>query len=257
MNRLKNKICIVTGSGSGIGKASALLLAEEGAKVVVVDLNEDNAKSTEKEINNSNGEAISLKINVSDENEVKNMIDKTIEKFGKVDILHNNVGIVPANDSIFDLSGDEWTRAININLKSAFLCTKYAVQNMIENKTGNIVYTASIIGIIGEPGSSQLSYAISKGGIMGMVKQLSADLAPHKIRVNSVCPGYTDTPALRAAFSTGVQAAETWKEHEELHLLNRFADPKEIAHAVLFLASNESSFITGTNLVVDGGFTAR
>ena len=257
MNRLKNKTCIVTGSGSGIGKASALLLAEEGAKVVVVDLNEDNAKSTEKEINNFNGEAISLKINVSDENEVKNMIDKTIEKFGKVDILHNNVGIVPANDSIFDLSGDEWTRAININLKSAFLCTKYAVPNMIENKTGNIVYTASIIGIIGEPGSSQLSYAISKGGIMGMVKQLSADLAPHKIRVNSVCPGYTDTPALRAAFSMGVQAAETWKEHEELHLLNRFADPKEIAHAVLFLASNESSFITGTNLVVDGGFTAR
>lgn len=257
MNRLKNKICIVTGSGSGIGEASALLLAEEGAKVVVVDLNEDNAKSTEKEINNSNGEAISLKINVADENEVKNMIDKTIEKFGKVDILHNNVGIVPANDSIFDLSGDEWTRAININLKSAFLCTKYAVPNMIENKTGNIVYTASIIGIIGEPGSSQLSYAISKGGIMGMVKQLSADLAPHKIRVNSVCPGYTNTPALRAAFNTGVQAAETWKEHEELHLLNRFADPKEIAHAVLFLASNESSFITGTNLVVDGGFTAR
>lgn len=224
---------------------------------MIAEINEQGGKGTVAKIVEQGGEATFVKTDVSDESSVRAMVDETISRYGKVDILFNNVGIVHPHDSIFDLKAEEWDKAIGINLKGVFLCTKYTVPHMVKGGSGCIVCTASIIGIIGETETNQISYSMAKGGIMGMTKQLANDLAPHKIRVNSICPGYTETPALRHAFEDGTNPEGSRREREALHLMNRFADPSEIAKAALFLASDDSSFITGTNLVVDGGFTAR
>ena len=257
MGRLDDKVCIITGGGSGIGRASCLLFASEGGRVVVAEIDEQGGKDTVAKIREGGGEATFVRTDVSDESSVGAMVEAAISRYGRVDILFNNVGIVIPHDSIFDLKGEEWDKSIAINLKGVFLCTKYSVPHMVKNGSGCIVCTASIIGIIGETETNQLSYSMAKGGIMGMTKQLANDLAPHKIRVNSICPGYTETPALRRAFEDGTNPEGSRKERESLHLLNRFADSSEIAKAALFLASDDSSFITGTNLIVDGGFTAR
>jgi len=257
MSRLKDKVCIITGGASGIGRATALLFASEGGTVVVVDVDEKGAEETVHKIREKGGEATYVKCDVSEEADVARMVDDVISRYGRIDVLFCNVGVAVENDSIFELTRDKWDRVLAVNLTSVFLCTKMVVPYMVKRRSGSIVNNASIIGIVGEPGSKQLSYAASKGGIMGFSKQLANDLALFNIRVNCVCPGYTDTPALRRAFDTGVNPADSRRERESLHLLNRFADPEEIAKAVLFLASDESSFMTGALLVVDGGFTAR
>ncbi len=196
-------------------------------------------------------------MDVTKEAEVEAMVNEVVSNHGRVDVLVNNVGVVEPGDSIFTLTKQSWDRVIAINLTSVFLTSKFVIPHMAKRMYGNIVNISSIIGIIGEPGSSQLTYAATKGGIRAFSKQLAVDVAPYKIRVNCVAPGYTSTPALRAAFEVGTNPPGSKQEREARHLLNRFAEPEEIAQAVLFLASDESSFVTGTTLVVDGGFTAK
>jgi NAD(P)-dependent dehydrogenase (short-subunit alcohol dehydrogenase family) len=257
MDRLRGKPCIVTGAGQGIGKASAVLFAKEGGQVTFCDLNETGGEETLKEIRAIGGEAQFVKTDVSKEEDVQRLISSATERYGRVDVLFNNVGLVGPDDNIFGLTRPAWDRVIGINLTSVFLTCKYVAPIMAKQNSGSIVNMSSIVGIIGEPGSNELTYAATKGAIRGFSKQLAVDLSPYKIRVNCIAPGYTSTPALMEAFESGVNPPGSKEAHEQLHLLNRFAQPEEIAKAVLFLASDESSFVTGTTLVVDGGFTAK
>ncbi len=257
MNRLEGKVCIVTGAAQGIGKAIAMLLAREGGLVTFCDVNEKGGIETLKEIEGLGGKADFARVDVTKDAQVERMVQDVISRHGKIDVLVNNVGLVEPGDSIFTLTRESWDRVLAINLTSVFLTSKFVIPHMAKRMYGNVVNIASIIGIIGEPGSNQLTYAATKGGIRGFSKQLAVDVAPYKIRVNCVAPGYTATPALKEAFEVGTNPSGSKEQREGLHLLNRFAEPEEIAQAVLFLASDESSFVTGTTLVVDGGFTAK
>ena len=255
--RLEGKVCIVTGAGQGIGRAIAALFASEGAIVTFCDINEQAGKGTLSEIQADGGHAKFVKVDVTKDEQVAAMVEGVVSEHGRVDVLVNNVGIVEVGDNIFNLTRESWDRVIAINLTSVFLTSKFVVPHMAKRNYGSIVNVSSIIGMIGEPGSSELTYAATKGGIRGFSKQLASDVAPYKIRVNCVAPGYTATPALKAAFADGTNPPGSKQEKEARHLLNRFAEPSEIASSVLFLASDESSFVTGTTLVVDGGFTAK
>lgn len=256
MKRLQGKICVVTGAGQGIGKATAVLFANEGASVVLGDINEKSGRITQNEIERAGGDSIFVKADVSKETDARRLLETAASKFRRLDVLFNNVGVVDLNDNIFELTRKSWDRVLAINLTSTFLCTKFAVPQMVKRKKGSIINMSSIVGMVGERGSSELTYAATKGAVRGFSKQLSADLAPYGIRVNCISPGYTETPALLDAFETGVNPRGSKREKQRQHLLNRFAQPEEIANAALFLASDESSFVTGTVLVVDGGFTA-
>jgi NAD(P)-dependent dehydrogenase (short-subunit alcohol dehydrogenase family) len=257
MDRLKGKSCVVTGAGQGIGKAAAVLFANEGGKVTFCDINERGGEETLGAIRAVGGDAQFVRADVSKEDDVQRLISAAVERYGRIDVLFNNVGLVGPDDNIFGLTRQAWDWVIGINLTSVFLTCKHAVPHMARQKSGSIVNMSSIVGMIGEPGSNELTYAATKGAIRGFSKQLAADLSPYKIRVNCVAPGYTSTPALMEAFDSGVNPAGSKEAHEQLHLLSRFAQPEEIARAVLFLASDDASFVTGTTLVVDGGFTAK
>jgi NAD(P)-dependent dehydrogenase (short-subunit alcohol dehydrogenase family) len=246
----------VTGAGQGIGRATALLFAREGASVTFGDINEKGGRVTQRAIERAGGESIFVKADVSKESDAKRLVETAVKKYKKIDVLFNNVGVVDLKDNIFELTRESWDKVMAVNLTSVFLCTKYAVPHMVTRKRGSIINMSSIVGMIGEPGSSELTYAATKGAIRGFSKQLASELAPYNIRVNCVAPGYTETPALLEAFETGVNPQGSRRDKEKQHLLNRFAKPEEIANAVLFLSSDESSFVTGTVLVVDGGFTA-
>lgn len=255
--RLEGKVCIVTGAGQGIGRAIATMFASEGGLVTFCDINAESGRGTLAEIEKRGGRANFVKVDVTKESEVGAMVEGVFSTHGRIDVLVNNVGVVEPNDSIFTLTRESWDRVIGINLTSVFLTSKYVVPHMAKRNYGSIVNVSSIIGIIGEPASQELTYAATKGGIRGFSKQLASEVALYKIRVNCVAPGYTSTPALKEAFETGTNPPGSKQEREARHLLNRFAEPEEIARSVLFLASDDSSFVTGTTLVVDGGFTAK
>jgi cyclopentanol dehydrogenase len=254
--RLDDRVCIVTGAAQGIGRAISEVFATEGASVTLCDLNEQAGRTVVSQIESKGGRARFVKVDVTDESQVKSLVEDVVSLHGRVDVLVNNVGVVEPGDSIFSLTRASWDRVLAINLTSVFLLSKYVVAEMTKRTSGSIVNISSIIGIIGEPGSNQLTYAATKGAIRGFSKQLAVDVAPYKIRVNCVAPGYTATPALKEAFEVGTNPPGSKEEREARHLLNRFAEPEEIARAVLFLASDDSSFVTGTTLVADGGFTA-
>jgi cyclopentanol dehydrogenase len=257
VKRLEGKVCIVTGAGQGIGRAIAKVFASEGGLVTFCDTNDARGSETLGEIEREGGQAEFARVDVTDEARVGAMVDGVASKHGRIDVLVNNVGIVEAGDSIFTLTRESWDRVLAINLTSVFLLSRSVIPHMAKRMSGSIVNMSSIIGIIGEPGSNELTYAATKGAIRGFSKQLAVDVAPYKIRVNCVAPGYTSTPALKAAFEVGTNPPGSKEEREARHLLNRFAEPEEIARAVLFLASDDSSFVTGTTLVVDGGFTSK
>ncbi|HIE24055.1 MAG TPA: SDR family oxidoreductase [Candidatus Korarchaeota archaeon] len=248
---LKDKVAIITGAGSGIGRATALLFAEEGANVVICDIAEEGAKVCE-EIMEKGGEATFIKADVSKAKDVINLIRKTVDKYGRVDILVNNAGI-PSHGTVLDISEAEWDRVLNVNLKGAFLCSKYAVPEMIKGGGGVIVNVASVIGLIG--GKGEAAYCASKGGLIALTKALALDFAEHKIRVNCVCPGSVETPMREM-----IMAQKTPEERKAAELkipIKRVARPEEIARVILFLASEGSSYMTGSVLVVDGGWTAQ
>lgn len=246
--RLENKVAIVTGGASGIGETTVRLFAKEGAKVVIADFSPRGNELAE-ELNQAGFDALFVKTDVTKEDEVKNMVNATVEKFGKVDILFANAGI--AKDAPGHLlSMDDWQRTIDINLTGVFLCDKYVIEQMLAQGTGGtIVNCGSIHSHAGKAGVT--AYSSAKGGVKLLTQTLGLTYAKQGIRVNAVCPGYIDTPLIAGR-------NEALNEHLiGLHPMGRLGKPEEVAKAVLFLASDDASFVTGTSLLVDGGYTAQ
>lgn len=254
--RLRSKVALITGAGSGLGREACLLFAREGAKIAAVDLVPQTGEQTVRAITSNGGDAIFLKADVSSKTDVEASINQAWRKFGRLDILYNNAG-VNVHKSLLDLEENDWNRVIDTNLKSVYLGSKYAARLMIQQGGGSIINTASALGTVGLPGVT--AYSASKGGIIALTKALAIELAPQKIRVNCICPGATETPMLDEMFKgkSGLELAEERKAHLAGIPLSRFGQPADIANAALFLASDESSFITGSVLLVDGGFTAQ
>lgn len=243
--RLKNKVALVTGGGSGIGEATALRFSEEGAKVVINDVNLDNVNSVAEKIKAKGGEVLVCIADVCKKSDVENMIKQTLKKFSRLDILVNNAGI--NRDSFAKkMSEEQWDKVIDINLKGTFLCAQAALGPMMEQNSGRIINTASI-GALGNIG--QANYSASKAGVIGLTKTLALEGARYNITVNCVSPGATNT-AMTAKIPPEIK-----QKIEGKIPLNRFAEPKEIADIHLFLASEESSYITGQVIFVDGGIS--
>src|SRR5580704_13965812 len=245
MGRLDNKVAIITGAASGIGRATALRFAQEGAKVVVADLNEETGVALANEIGGT-----FVQVNVADEQSVKSMYDKVIEVYGGIDVLFNNAGISPADDdSILTTELDAWKRVQDVNLTSVYLCCKYGIPHLLARGGGSIINTASFVAVMGSA-TSQLSYTASKGGVLAMSRELAVQFAREKIRVNALCPGPVNTPLLIELFAKDPERAARRLVHVPM---GRFGEPEEIANAVLFLASDDASFVTATTFMVDGG----
>lgn len=257
MGRLSGKVAIVTGGGSGQGKAAVKLFAQEGAKVVIAEWVEETGAATEKEFKDLGLDVTFIKTDVSSEESVKNMFDKTVEKYGTVDVLFNNAGIgysYNATHKMADLVEtplDDWNRIMAINLNGCYLCTKYALLIMREKKSGTIVNNSSMNAIVAESGAD--AYTAAKGGIVALTRVNSKDNAKYGIRVNCICPGGIDTPMIREALDSIPGLREGLSDKVPLGRIGR---PEDIAYAALFLACDESAYITGHILPVDGGWYA-
>lgn len=245
MGRLDNKVAVITGAASGIGRATARKFAAEGASVVVADFDDVHGTEIAKEIN-----GLFVKVNVADEQSVVAMYDKTVEVFGGIDILFNNAGISPADDdSILTTGLDAWKRVQDVNLTSVYLCCRFGIPHLQNRGGGSIINTASFVAVLGSA-TSQISYTASKGGVLAMSRELAVQFAREKIRVNALCPGPVNTPLLIELFAKDPERAARRLVHVPM---GRFGEPEEIANAVLFLASDDASFVTATTFMVDGG----
>ena len=248
--QLKDKVAIVTGGASGIGRATALLLAQEGAAVAIVDLHRAGAETVSQQVANRGGRALAIGADVSQANECRQAIEQTVGALGGLDILFNNVGII-RRTTVLDITEEEWDRVMAVNVRSVFLMSKYAIPFMIRRGGGAIVNTGSGWGLTG--GSNAVSYCASKGAVVNMTRAMAIDHGAQNIRVNCICPGDTDTDMLRSeARQLGVPE-DTFLQDAADRPLQRVGTPQEIAQAVLYLASDAASFVTGTALVVDGG----
>jgi len=243
--KLTDKVAIITGAASGMGKAMATLFALEGARLVIADIDDKGSEQTVNEINSTNGKAIFVHTDVSKSSDVKNLIDATIDEFSKIDILVNNAGIFMKMTPIEEIDETVWDRIYSVNVKGIFHGTKYVVPVMKKSGGGIIINTASMTGQ--RPGSMQSAYASSKGAVIALTKALALELAPYGIRVNCICPILTDTPMMKEV------PEERIKEIAGAIPLGRLAKPEDIAYAALYLASGESSMLTGVILNVDGG----
>ncbi len=249
--RLAGRVALVTGAGSGIGRATAKRLAAEGAKVMVAEFHEDTGQATVAQIGDAGGEAAFVRADVSRAEDVAAMVDATVQRFGALNIVHNNAGIFPFGGPIEKMGEEHWNSVISTNLTGVFLGCKYAVPALIAAGGGAIVNTASLAGIRGRP--YQAAYIAAKGGVIALTKGLAIELAPHNIRVNCICPGGTDTPMIRPAGRTD-EEIERSRPAIVAHLpYQRFARPEEMADAVLYLVSDEASYVNGHALVIDGG----
>jgi NAD(P)-dependent dehydrogenase (short-subunit alcohol dehydrogenase family) len=254
LNRLKGKTALITGGASGIGFATAKLFLEEGAKVVIADISEKNGKDAVKKLKKKGREVVFIKADVSKEPDAKAMVKKTVDSFGRLDILFNNAGIL-VTKKIHELSEAEWDKILDINLKGVFLVSKHAVIQMMKQKGGVIVNNASANSIVAD--YDVPSYCASKGGVAMLTKAVALDYAKNRIRCNAVCFGEIHTPL---AEQEARDRGEEWDKFAALmgtqHPIGRMGEPDEAAKAVLFLASDDSTFVTGALLSVDGGFTA-
>jgi NAD(P)-dependent dehydrogenase (short-subunit alcohol dehydrogenase family) len=252
--KIENKVALITGAGSGIGKEAALLFAQEGARVAVADLDQASAESVTQEIEQGGGKAHPIQADVSLAKDCQAMVSEAAEIFGGLDILFNNAGI-PMPKPLDALSEEDWDQTMAINLKSVFLCTKFAVPKMIDRGGGAIVNTSSMVASIGSRGQS--AYCVSKAGVVSFTQCMALELSAANIRVNCICPGFTDTPMLRNFlakwFPDKEERSKVIEDTEAKSLLNRYGTPQEMAKAALFFASEDASFITGQALMVDGG----
>lgn len=247
MNRLEGRVAVITGAGSGIGLATAKRFADEGAKVVAVDMNEDSGSKVAKDIG-----GIFVKANVTNAADVENMYRVAFDTYGRIDIAFNNAGISPPDDdSILITEIDAWERVLKVNTTSVYLCCKYVLPYMQKAGKGSIINTASFVATMGAA-TSQIAYTASKGGVLSMSRELGVQFAREGIRVNALSPGPVNTPLLMELFAKDPERAA----RRLIHIpLGRFADASEIAAAVAFLASDDASFITASNFLVDGGIS--
>jgi len=250
MDRLKGKVAIVTGGGSGIGRATCLLFAREGAKVVVADYVAEGGNETVRQISAANGQAVFVQADVSKSADVQNMIGATIRNYGRVDVLFNNAGIEGPSTKLGNLKEEDWDRVIAIDLTSVYLGIKYVLPEMIKQGGGVILSTASVAGLVGFQGSG--AYAAAKAGVINLTRLAALEYADKNIRVNCICPGVIETPMVERVM--GGRPREKVVRTEPIGRLGR---PEDIANAALFLASDESSFATGAPFIIDGGYVAR
>ena len=249
---LKNKVVIITGARRGMGRSHALKLAEAGAKVVVADISKEDCQKVADEIQKNKGEAISVKCDVSKKEEVENMVGQAIDKWGKVDVLVNNAGVIKFKPFI-ELTEEEWDRTLDVNLKGYFLCAQAAAKEMIKKKSGIIINIASVeMGQVGNGMPNIIDYCASKGGVVAMTEALTVELAPYNIRVNAISPGAIETPMSEAAKEDPQLLEQVLAKIP----MRRMGKPEEVSNLVLFLASDASSYINGSTIVIDGGWLA-
>jgi len=250
--RLKNKVIIITGAASGIGREAALLFSKEGAAISIADLTDVSGEETVTLIEKSGGEALYTHTDVSKSSDVMELVRRTEDRFGKLNGIMNNAGIFPdADGSVLDTEEEVWDRVMNVNLKGVFFGCKYAIPALLRAGGGSIVNLASFVALMGAA-VPQIAYTASKGGVLSLTREIAVEFARKNIRANAVCPGPVETPLLSSILSDPVK-----RERRLVHIPpGRFAKPQEIAQAALFLISDESSFVNGSTFLVDGGITA-
>lgn len=248
--KLANKIAVVTGAGSGMGKAAAILFAREGARVAAVDINEAQAKETAAEIGAAGGHAIAIRADVSKSEDARRMIDETVAKFGPPNIVYNNAGIEGDSNYIANMTEEQFDRVIAINLRGVFLGMKYALPHMVKAGGGSIINQASIAGMVAIKGGA--AYSASKAGVIALTRVAALEYGRYNIRVNAICPGAIETPMAQR-----IRKGEPPKQHalNRISVFGRMAEADEIAKVALFLASDDASFATGAPFVIDGGWT--
>jgi NAD(P)-dependent dehydrogenase (short-subunit alcohol dehydrogenase family) len=251
--RLAGKVAIITGAGSGIGQATALLFAREGARVVVADYAPEGGRETVALVQESGGEAVFVETDVSKAGEVRRMVETAVETYGGIDILFNNAAVtIPA--SVTEASEEIWDRTMAIDLKGVFLPSKYAIPHMIERGGGSVINTASMCGLVASP--NQAPYSAAKGGVVALTRQMAIDYAPHHVRVNGIAPSEVRTPMFLGFINRAPDPKKKMQELVARIPMGRVAEPEELARVALFLASDDSSYVTGVTLPVDGGLTA-
>jgi NAD(P)-dependent dehydrogenase (short-subunit alcohol dehydrogenase family) len=249
VGRLDGKVVVITGAAGGIGREAALLFSGEGARLCVADVVEEVGEQTAAEC----GEAFFFKVDVADPESVEAMYRATAERYGGIDVLYNNAGIMPAEDSsILETETDAWQRVQDVNTKGVYLCCKYGIPYLLERGGGSVINVASFVALAGAA-TSQISYTASKGAVLSMSRELAVEFARRGVRVNALCPGPVETPLLMRLLNETAGALE----RRLVHLpMGRLAQAREIAYGALFLASDESSYVNGATFLVDGGLTA-
>ena len=253
--RLGNKVAVITGVGTGQGRAASILFAKEGAKIVGCDWKREDGDETTRRVKTAGGEMVFLKADVSSSADCENVIRTAIKSFGRIDILYNNAGVGFSSPlsmgDILDTPEEDWDRVLAINLKSMFLMCKFAIPEMIASGGGSIVNTASIAALIGSEAAH--AYTASKGGMIALARALAVEFGPKNIRVNTICPGAIDTPMLAPVLEPLRESGRPLMDSP----IRRLGTPEDIANCALYLASDESSFVTGAEFVVDGGYIAQ
>jgi NAD(P)-dependent dehydrogenase (short-subunit alcohol dehydrogenase family) len=250
VGRLDGKVCVITGAGGGMGRDAATVFTQEGARVCAADVIGEAAEET---ASHCSGEAFAVRCDVTDESQVEAMYTAAAERFGGIDVLYNNAGIMPADDaSILETSVEAWQRVQDVNAKGVFLCCKHGIPYLIERGGGSVINVASFVALVGAA-TSQISYTASKGAVLSMSRELAVEFARRGVRVNALCPGSVETPLFMRLLEESPDAYERRRVHWPM---GRLANAREVVHAALFLASDESSYVNGATFVVDGGLTA-
>jgi NAD(P)-dependent dehydrogenase (short-subunit alcohol dehydrogenase family) len=249
MGRLDGKIVVITGAGGGIGREAAVLFSDEGASVCVADVSADQGVATAAACR----EAFFQEVDVADSASVEAMYTATAERYGEIDVLYNNAGIMPADDaSILETAPEAWDRVLDVNAKGVYLCCRHGIPHLLKRGGGSVINVASFVALVGAA-TSQIAYTASKGAVLSLTRELAVEFARRGVRVNALCPGPVETPLLMRLFAEDPAAYERRRVHLPM---GRLAKAREIALAALFLASDESSYVNGSTFLVDGGLTA-